>query len=72
VGKELFNVGYAVVLNESTIKEKTISTKLDLQIYSAEQPDIKNAIYSTAKHNQKTVFITNSLNTMTTEKGPKI
>jgi hypothetical protein len=51
-------VGYAVVLSKSTIKRRQFSQNT---IYSAEQSDIINAIYSTASYNQKLVIITDSL-----------
>jgi hypothetical protein len=54
-------VGYAVVLSESTIKRKQFPPN---SIYSAEQSDIINAIYSTANCNQKRVIITDSLSTI--------
>jgi disulfide oxidoreductase YuzD len=54
-------VGYVVVLCETTINRKQFPQN---SIYSAEQSDIVNAIYSTANCNQKRVIITDSLSTI--------
>jgi hypothetical protein len=51
-------VGYAVVLSDTTIRRRQFT------IYSAEQSAIINVLYYTTNYNQKRVIITDSLNTI--------